>query len=66
VKPEDFDVPDTARDSAIRLIAILFLSNEAEQARDPFVRRIKLNELQSAIQSAKGDIEALAEGLALN
>jgi len=49
--------------NAVRLIAILHMSNEAELARDPFVRRIRLNEMQEAIQAIKPDIEALAEGL---
>lgn len=49
--------------NAIRLIAILDLSNIAERERDPFQRRLRLNEMQEAIQSAKPDIEALAEGL---
>jgi hypothetical protein len=30
---------------------------------DPFTRRIALNEMQDAIQSAKPEIEAIAEGL---
>lgn len=50
-------------DPAVRLVGILFLSNEAEAASDPFERRMRLNELQAAIQAAKSDIEAMAEGL---
>lgn len=49
--------------NACRLIALLDLSNIAERERDPFQRRLRLNEMQEAIQSAKSDIEALAEGL---
>lgn len=56
-------MPEAALDNAIRLVAILAMSNEAENAKDPFVRRLKLNELQAAIQAAKPDIEAIAEGL---
>lgn len=52
------------RDAAVLLVAILFLSNEAEKERDPFARRMRLNELQAAIQSAKPQLEAYAEGLA--
>ena len=49
--------------NAVRLVAILAMSNKAEASKDPFERRIKLNEMQAAIQAAKSDIEALAEGL---
>ena len=50
----------------IRLVAILWFSNEAEAATDPFERRLRLNEMQAAIQSARSDIEAMAEGLAIS
>ncbi len=49
--------------NVVRLVALLAMSNDAEREKDPFVRRIKLNEMQAAIQAAKPDIEALAEGL---
>lgn len=57
---------ETARLNSIRLLAILFMSNEAEAARDPFERRLKLNELQAAIQAARPELEIIAEGLALS
>lgn len=56
---------DGPRDAAVMLIAILAMSNDAEARRDPFTRRIALNEMQAAIQSAKSNIEALAEGFML-
>lgn len=58
--------PETTRLNAVRLVAFLALSNEAEAATDPFVRRIRLNEMQAAIQAAKSDIEAIAEGLMID
>lgn len=61
-----FDLPDaseTARLNSVRLVSLLALSNEAEWTRDPFERRMRLNELQAAIQAAKTDIEIIAEGL---
>ncbi|HEY9219564.1 MAG TPA: hypothetical protein VIO94_16065 [Phenylobacterium sp.] len=54
--------PDT---NALKLIAILSLSNEVEDMREfgPVPTRKALDALQSAIQSARSDIEALAEGM---
>ena len=57
------EVTDAPHDNAIRLVAILAMSNEAEAAKDPFERRLRLNEMQDAIQAAQSDIEAIAEGL---
>ena len=67
MKIEDFTAASESGvdDNVVRLIAILVMSNEAETAKDPFGRRIKLNEMQAAIQAARGDIEALAEGILL-
>lgn len=48
--------------NAVRLIAILVLSNEAEAETCPFRRRLALNEMQAAIQAVRDDIEAMAEG----
>ena len=45
------------------LVAVLAMSNDAEACRDPFERRMRLNEMQAAIQGAKSEIEAFAEGL---
>ena len=56
------DPPTTTR-KAEMLVAILLMSNDAERMSDPFTRRIALNEMQDAIQSAKPEIEAIAEGL---
>lgn len=57
-------VPQAGADpNAVRLVAILCLSNAAEQESDPFRRRIALNEMQAAIQSVRADLEVLAEGL---
>lgn len=56
------EAPDGAR-PAIVLVAILGLSNDAEKAKDPFERRMRLNELQAAIQGIKAELEAYAEGL---
>lgn len=49
--------------NATRLVALLILSNNAEDERDPFQRRLRLNELQAAIQAIRPEIEALAEGM---
>lgn len=56
------DSPEVSR-PAVMLVAILDLSNAAERMQDPFTRRIALNELQTAIQGAKTEIEAFAEGM---
>lgn len=58
------DHPRASR-PAVMLVAILSMSNDAERESDPFRRRIKLNEMQAAIQGAKGEIEAFAEGIVL-
>lgn len=47
----------------LMLVAILSMSNDAEAAKDPFERRMRLNEMQAAIRQAKGEIEAFAEGM---
>lgn len=49
--------------ASVMLVAILSLSNDAEATQDPFERRLRLNEMQAAIRSAKQEIEAFAEGL---
>jgi hypothetical protein len=55
--------PPDPQEAAIKLVALLLMSNEAEAERDPFARRMRLNEMQAAIQAAKPRIEAFAEGL---
>ncbi len=68
MRAADFAVPDdreALRLRSIQLVGILVMSNEVELASDPFQRRLRLNEMQEAIQSAKPIIEAIAEGLAL-
>lgn len=47
----------------LMLVAILSMSNDAEAAKDPFERRMRLNEMQAAIRQAKDEIEAFAEGM---
>lgn len=51
--------------NVIRLMSIMVLSNAVEVETCPFQRRLRLNELQAAIQSAAPDIEAMAEGVML-
>lgn len=60
----DVGMPNPSRPS-VMLTAILAMSNEAEAAKDPFQRRIALNEMQAAIQAASKEIVALAEGIML-
>lgn len=55
--------PASASRASVMLVALLSLSNDAEMAKDPFERRMRLNEMQAAIQLARGEIEAFAEGM---
>lgn len=54
--------PDPLR-AATMLMAILVMSNDAERERDPFGRRMRLNEMQESIQAARIEIEGFAEGI---
>ena len=56
------ELPD-ARRPVMMLVAILELSNAAEVERDPFARRMRLNEMQDAIQGAKDELETFAEAI---
>lgn len=49
--------------TALRLVAVLALSNIVEQAPDVFQRKLRLEEMQAAIQAAAAHIEPLAEGM---
>lgn len=49
--------------NAVLLVALLAKSNEAGNAKDPFTRRMVLNEIDEGIQANREHIEALAEGL---
>jgi len=49
--------------NAVILVALLSLSNDADAEKDPFQRRLILNEIQDGIQANRDHIEALAEGL---
>jgi len=46
-----------------QLVAVLSLSNAVEGVSDPLVRRLALDELQSAIQSARPLLETYAADL---
>ena len=49
--------------NAVILVALLSLSNDADAEKDPFQRRLILNEIQDGIQANRDHIVALAEGL---
>lgn len=49
--------------NAVRLVAVLVLSNAVKTAPDVFQRKQRLEEMQAAIQEAAPAIEALAEGV---
>ena len=49
--------------NAVILVALLLLSNDADGEKDPFKRRLILNEIQDGIQANRDHIVALAEGL---
>jgi hypothetical protein len=65
--PSAFDAltdKEALRLLSIRLVAVLVLSDIAELERDPFERRMRINEMQASIQAGRAGIEAIAEGLA--
>lgn len=49
--------------NAVILVALLQMSNDADAEKDPFKRRMILNEIHDGIQANRDHIVALAEGL---